>query len=87
MKVGDKVICIEDYKVGDKLVYEKGKLYEIITIYQSINDDSPEITIKYYHISADMVKSIGFSKRFYKYFISLKEERKQKLEKINESTL
>lgn len=68
MKVGDKVICINPYKS-----FEVNKIY-------TIDDILPyHYMINYY--SFNIISKIN-SNNFEEYFITLKELRKQKLDKI-----
>lgn len=87
MKVGDKVVYIfkrkeydpykfnleDHYDIGHDDILTYGKIYTIDYIFGP--DDRKYITLKEF-------KNLNFQM---KYFISFKEYRKQKLERINES--
>lgn len=96
MKIGDKIICIKDYndKYGQK--FSTGRVYKVKYIhtdtnvfskpYEYINvDDNQQrtngfpIRKKYGPVINDLGVEIGY---FDRYFINLRELRRQKLLKI-----
>ena len=76
MKTGDKLICIKNNNVN----HTKNKIYDIIEVRES----KAELYETYYIISNDLGQSIFYIDTLNKYFIPLKQQRKQKLEKLNE---
>jgi hypothetical protein len=77
MKKGDNVVCINDTDVKFNIKgITIGKIYKITKIYEGEDYDEEE--------SYGIVDDNGHRKGYFSYrFISLKEYRKQKLEKIN----
>ena len=80
MRIGGKVYCIKDHNYG----YTKGDCYIIADI---INSDI--IAVESTHTVPSFAFTINkdsiLTEYFYEYFITEKEYRKLKLEKINES--
>jgi len=92
MKIGDKVYCIKDRPIHRlstyKNVNKSGKTYEIIPnklLYtkddKNIITTSNDINDNTYHYS---IVDNGHHYYFYDYFMTQKEFRKLKLEKLNE---
>lgn len=76
MKVGDRLICHTSYGIYKK-VFIKDKSYNITKIVE-VND------ITRFWIISDYNIEYGFSHEGYnKYFLDIKEQRKLKLEKLN----
>lgn len=80
MKAGDKVRCKKDFFIGSHLCFMNGNDYLILAIendlaiIENINKDS-----EIFFINTD----IKLIHNFNKHFMSITEERKLKLEKIN----
>ena len=88
MKIGDKVICKKDHApLHNEKIVIKDNTYEIIKISEDFNISNNKYT--YITISSEAgyknwsIDKNGPFYKFYEYFITLKEERKQKLDKIN----
>jgi len=83
MKIGDKVICIKDCYIGSKLLHKKGSFYKInfagaeSRIY--VTNDTLLYDTLFLLEDDPLFEYLIFSD----YFARLKENRKQKLEKIN----
>ena len=99
MKIGDKVCCINtwsytDYN-GDKYIYKINHNYEIIDIGKThINvkcDNDKHVTFYNLKYSGKYTESFDnelfYNELFDNIFISLKEQRKLKLKKLNESRI
>ena len=88
MKVGDKVVCIKNYTSSHypDIKYYKGMIYVISEIWEITGD-----TIYTVEYEKNNNTGMSFYKRDFRllidYFITLNDSRKQKLNKINESTL
>jgi len=83
LKVGDKIKCIKIYNTNPKsdlVYYDKNKIYTI----KNIRLDTVEILTNY-GIGLIFTDRDNTPYDFNEYFISLKEERKIKLDKLNES--
>lgn len=93
MKVGDKYICIKERYTFDKqIVNIPGNEYKILEIIKDINSLNIGVSCEYniYHIVQWYRVCVDEEDKdnywtFDEHFISLKEERKLKIEKINES--
>lgn len=80
MKVGDKIYCIKNISK-----FEAGKFYSIndmVTLYSNGHFCEVEVIVNY--ISFDLIKNFRYRIYFYDYFITNKEYRKQKLNKLKE---
>jgi hypothetical protein len=82
MQIGDKLICIKTYNsyYSNNTYYQKNKIYSITNIsYNNIEEDFN------YEINETLWFNDNRSRQFdiKEYFITLKEERKIKLEKLN----
>ena len=81
MKIGDKLYCKEDYNYFGNIYFHYGMEYNI----NDINYNLDEISVSYAENRFDgcilfSINSINFKKTF----ACLKENRKNKLKKINE---
>jgi len=89
MKVGDKVLCIKsmDYGYshqGDKVLYNKNSLYKIAWMNDKVVN---VICFDNRYLTFNIVSINNYGDLFSECFIDIKENRKLKLEKINESNL
>lgn len=84
MKIGDKLYCIDNYKSGGGLAFRKGVYYKINYIRETSIID----------LKSELGYSLGFSTKHFRigecpsmfyYFIDQKEERKLKIEKLNDN--
>lgn len=86
MKVGDKLYCINDRKYIGSPINISGKIYEILAINSYKNTTtitmSNEIGDQSFYYS---LKNNTEHYYIYNYFMTIKEMRKLKLKKINES--
>ena len=88
MKVGDRILCKEDYDGGNYVVYNKGNYYIIEDI--GIISDSP-ITCEFIRFkdkpkSFSLIYNPGIN-YFYEYFYDIQEMRRMKLKTIKEGVL
>lgn len=83
LKSGDKVICIKNRTnlKNTFLNHIEGKIY-IIKDYFTLHEDGTGF--ENYHVTGEVHSTHFGSNIFDKYFISLKDHRKLKLDKINE---
>lgn len=89
MKVGDKYICIKArYGLDNKIVNKPGNEYKILDIKNNVVGMSCEYNIyhivQWYQFGGDE-EDRRDNWTFEEHFKSLKEERKLKIEKINEN--
>jgi predicted methyltransferase len=90
MKVGDKVHCKKSRVFGDEFVYIKEKTYVITEIknnfvYVSSSICGTKIESFLMIIKCNKKKPVYY--KFYDYFFTEQELRKQKLKRLNESNL
>ena len=86
MKIGDQIYCIKDFSSNYPIRnFQKGKIYKInliIDFYRSgTHKNSVNVDNTMFTLRKDYNKY--FELGFYEYFITLKEYRKQKLQKIS----
>jgi len=80
MKVGDKLYCIKSIKnFNKKIIYTKNKIYTIKNIYSASMSNNLQF---YIEDDFGITGTAFYTSYSYKYFISLKELRKQKLDKL-----
>lgn len=83
MKKGDKILCTKNYNIENNTVlYKKNNIYTITDIIEDSNGINNRYIIDNY--LSFYIKHQISDWCFDDYFISLKEERKLKLDKINE---
>lgn len=88
MKIGDKVYCIKTHAYGDFIVVKKDKIYDIVDFGINLEtvdkfvETTSEVEPKFWSIDTS-----GPYYVFSAYFMTEKEYRKEKLDKINESNL
>ena len=84
MKVGDSFICIKHYEIFGTIIFRKDKIYNVVDI------DKELCRIWFYGNDGDLywfrIDDIERSIFHYrKYFESIKEIRKKKLDRLNEN--
>lgn len=87
MKVGDKVVCIKKYRSSNfDIIYLEGVKYIISEIWY-MSDNHKDCPV--YTVMCNEGSGISFYEKEYRifneYFIPLKEQRKLKLEKLNDN--
>jgi hypothetical protein len=85
MKAGDKVVCIKKYRSTTfDIAYLEGVEYIVSEIW--FPSDNPVYTILYDEKEHSGISFYEKDYRLFKdYFITLTEQRKQKLEKLNDN--
>lgn len=85
MKIGDKVYCIKEYQTYyPKINFEIGKTYNIegIIEFDRLGHHTHKANVNKTLFTLLKDSNIGFHLSFYEYFITEKELRKIKLQKI-----
>ncbi len=91
MKIGDKLVCKKDYNMSDSFMttnFTKGHIYEIVTIKKSPICDDNVFLLNNIKLSFYVDKGLSFNRNgvcWYEYFTPLKEQRRKKLDNINEN--
>lgn len=86
MNIGDKVYCVKNYThTYPPRFYKKGEYYEIqhIVEFDRLNYHTHKVIIDNILFSLLKNTNLGYNINFYDYFITQKEYRKLKLQKLS----